>query len=231
MEQIMRIWTQTATAVGALLLSAGVAAAATAVAENDLNMRTGPGTEYSVVNVIPDGAPVDVRGCDAGWCQVAYAGTAGYASQNYLGLAGAGEGYAAPTPYLSSDYPDYSDYYDDDPDALYDYGPGIGFGVGIGGYRQGWHGQGGHHRAGGWTGGHAWNGAGRTHIGGGNVGAAHVGGGRLGGAHMGGGHMGGGSHMGGGARMGGGAHMGGGHMGGGMHMGGGHAGGGHMAHR
>jgi hypothetical protein len=230
MEQIMRIWKQTATAVGALLLSAGVAAAATAVAENDLNMRTGPGTEYSVVNVIPDGAPVNVRGCDAGWCQVAYAGTTGYASQNYLSLGGAVADYAAPAPYVTPGYYDSYDSYDYGPDAFYDDGPVFGFGVGIGGYHHRWRqGHGGHHWAGGWSGGrHASNGGGRMHIGGGNVGAAHIGGARLGGGHMGGGRIGGG-------RMGGG-HIGGGRIGGGMHIGGGHVGGGihaggHMANR
>ena len=55
-----------AATVAALGLSTGIAAAAPAVTETDLNMRSGPGTGYGVVTVIPDGATVDVAGCSGG---------------------------------------------------------------------------------------------------------------------------------------------------------------------
>jgi uncharacterized protein YraI len=66
----------------ALAVTGGVAAAASAT--TDLNIRSGPGTEHQVIGVIPSGAPVDVLGCTGSWCQVNYAGRAGFASGSYL---------------------------------------------------------------------------------------------------------------------------------------------------
>jgi uncharacterized protein YraI len=69
-------------AFAALVVSGGIAAAASTT--NDLNMRSGPGPEYQVIGVIPSGAPVDVLGCSGSWCQVNFGGRAGYASASYL---------------------------------------------------------------------------------------------------------------------------------------------------
>ena len=76
-------------ALTAVALSGGVAAAASAT--TDLNLRSGPGPDYQSIAVIPAGAPVDVLGCSGSWCQVSYAGRAGFASANYL----SGDGSAA----------------------------------------------------------------------------------------------------------------------------------------
>ena len=73
----------------ALLLSVGAAAAAPASLAPDLNVRSGPGTEYGVVGVIRAGETVDVGGCQGSWCQVAFDGGTGYASRSYLQMAGA----------------------------------------------------------------------------------------------------------------------------------------------
>lgn len=73
-------------AAGLLLASAGAASAAPAVVSNYLNLRSGPGTGYRVVDVMPAGATVDVLGCGTYWCRVAYGDTQGYASSSYLGL-------------------------------------------------------------------------------------------------------------------------------------------------
>jgi uncharacterized protein YraI len=123
-----------------LALSAGAAAAAPAVVRADLNMRSGPGTNYAVVETIPGGAMVEVLGCTGSWCRVTYAGETGYAGRSYLGVGRAGaaaviEEDAAP-PTVAYGYPGYSD----DP-SYYDYGPSVRAGVGI--YRDGW-------RDGGW---------------------------------------------------------------------------------
>ena len=93
------------TGAGVLALSTGFAAAAPAVVENDLNLRAGPGIQYPVVAAMPGGATVDVMGCEAGWCRVAFNGTVGWASRAYMGLGGGvaaapayrgyGEGYVA----------------------------------------------------------------------------------------------------------------------------------------
>lgn len=72
------------TSLSALLMSAGMAFAAPAEVTNDLNMRTGPGTNYGVVTVVPDGDTVDILNCDGGWCRVRYAGRTGWVSASYL---------------------------------------------------------------------------------------------------------------------------------------------------
>lgn len=77
-------------AAAALVLSAGAASAATIT--NDLNLRSGPGTRYSVVTTMPAGARVDVLGCRGSWCRVEWRGRVGYASSSYLA---SGRGYAA----------------------------------------------------------------------------------------------------------------------------------------
>lgn len=70
------------------LFSATAAQAANAIVTTNLNLRTGPGTNYRTLGSIPNGARVDVRGCTRGygWCQVSYAGRAGWASSRYLAV-------------------------------------------------------------------------------------------------------------------------------------------------
>ncbi|TMI98651.1 MAG: hypothetical protein E6G97_24810 [Alphaproteobacteria bacterium] len=134
-------------AASALILSAGAAAAAPAVAENSVNLRAGPGTQYPVVDTIPAGAAVDVAGCAGSWCRVTFNGAVGYASRNFLQMAGApapGAGVVAAAPGYLYDEPVY-DYYD----YGYAYGPSFGF-YASPGYRRGWRG---------WRGHRGWNGS------------------------------------------------------------------------
>jgi uncharacterized protein YgiM (DUF1202 family) len=56
----------------------------TRVTTANLNLRTGPGTSYSVILVIPKGATVTVTGYSGSWAQVTYGGRVGYASTSYL---------------------------------------------------------------------------------------------------------------------------------------------------
>lgn len=74
-------------AAGILLVSASAAAAA--VVTNPLNLRSGPGTRYSVITTMPPGARVDVLSCGGSWCRVAWRGAEGFASANYLAGGGA----------------------------------------------------------------------------------------------------------------------------------------------
>lgn len=64
----------------------GLAAAATAYSTANVNMRSGPSTQYPPVLVIPAGERVDIQGCmqTANWCDVAYAGYRGWVSGSYL---------------------------------------------------------------------------------------------------------------------------------------------------
>lgn len=159
----------------ALLLSAGAAAAAPATVQTDLNVRSGPGTQYPVVGSVQSGETVDVAGCTGRWCQISFGGGTGYANQNYLAMAGGGPGYAAVAPgyadpgYVYDDTPGYAynDYYYDD------YGPSVGFYVSPG-FRHHRRDRDGDNRVGGnWQGRSGWNGGNRM----GGVGApsAHIG--------------------------------------------------------
>lgn len=124
----------------ALLASAGVTLAATVT--NDLNLRSGPGANYGVIDTMPAGAYVNVIGCGGSWCRVDWHGRVGYASASYLGGGG---GYAAAPGYAAPVYAGPTFY-----DEPFFAGPAIGFGFGGGGHHR-WHGGyhgGGHHGGG-----------------------------------------------------------------------------------
>ena len=121
--------------VNRTLITAGLIAAAALISSNALaepgmatgnvNMRSGPGTEYPVITTIPAGAPVEVMGCQS-WCQVAYGGAQGFVSGRYVSTSGYGQpapqayydpsaGYypvaPAPRAYYRSAYPWWDDGY------------------------------------------------------------------------------------------------------------------------
>jgi len=72
----------------ALALSAGHAAADPALATSDVNIRSGPGTQYPLVGHIPGGSTVEAVNCNAGWCAARFGGRAGYVNQSYLDFGG-----------------------------------------------------------------------------------------------------------------------------------------------
>ena len=84
-----------AAAVGAALFAPTVASAALADVTGAVNMRTGPGVGYPIIQVLPAGARVDSY-CAGGtfWCQVTYGGVTGWVSSSYL----AHVGFLAPPP-------------------------------------------------------------------------------------------------------------------------------------
>ena len=63
-----------------------LAQAANAFVTGNVNIRSGPGTQYGRLATIPAGAAVTIRGCLSGysWCDVRYAGRNGWVSSNYL---------------------------------------------------------------------------------------------------------------------------------------------------
>ena len=56
---------------------------ASAYATGDVNLRTGPGTEYSRITVIKKGSGVTLLSQGASWSQVSYNGYTGYISNKY----------------------------------------------------------------------------------------------------------------------------------------------------
>lgn len=69
-------------AAALVTLSAGSAFAA--VANTPVNVRTGPGTQYRVVDTLHRGERVNVVSQRAGWCRVTKSGPDGWVSCRYL---------------------------------------------------------------------------------------------------------------------------------------------------
>ena len=94
----------------------GIAQAQDARANRAVNMRSGPGTDYSIITTIPEGARVQILGCTSGykWCGVDFRGTEGYAAGQYLTvvsgqysgdvITGVGVGMAMTIPLWGYDY-------------------------------------------------------------------------------------------------------------------------------
>lgn len=80
------------TSAGVLALTTGFAAAAPAIVQSSVNVRSGPGIDYDVIGALPGGATVNVMGCSGAWCQVNFGGTLGFASRGYLGIGGVAMG-------------------------------------------------------------------------------------------------------------------------------------------
>lgn len=80
----LRFLTVAVAAIGATLMSALPALAFPAQATNALNVRSGPSTGYSVVDVLYQGETVNVSSCNAGWCAITHQGPDGYVSGRYL---------------------------------------------------------------------------------------------------------------------------------------------------
>lgn len=72
----------------ALLATTGIASAASAYATSNVNVRSGPGTGYAVVDALRRGEQVDVQYCRGSWCFVEKRGPDGWVSANYLDRGG-----------------------------------------------------------------------------------------------------------------------------------------------
>ena len=76
--------------IAALAVNATLAVPASAeiiaTAMTPLNIRSGPGPQYSVIGAIPDRGHTTIIGCiqDSLWCQVSYNGRQGWAYSQYL---------------------------------------------------------------------------------------------------------------------------------------------------
>jgi hypothetical protein len=91
-EDDMRISSSLLSGVGtfsaAMLVSSGLAYAgctANLTADRELNVRSGPSTNFQPVGKIPGQAcRIRIGDCNDGWCEVDYRGISGYASNHYL---------------------------------------------------------------------------------------------------------------------------------------------------
>lgn len=77
-----------ALAAASILVSAGAALAVEAEAKSAVNVRTGPGTSYGIVDQLTAGEVVEITECSPnGWCFVEHSGPDGWVSANYLTAA------------------------------------------------------------------------------------------------------------------------------------------------
>jgi len=85
-------------AISVIGLGIGAAQAAPGYATANVNIRTGPDTEFPSAGVIPEGSSVDVRGClrDESWCDVRWGSEQGWVFSEYLAVEYRGE--MAPLP-------------------------------------------------------------------------------------------------------------------------------------
>lgn len=84
----------------AVLATTVAASAATAYATGNVNVRSGPGTGYGVVDALRRGDRVDVQYCQGSWCFVEKRGPDGWVSSRYLATGGGGydDDYYEPAP-------------------------------------------------------------------------------------------------------------------------------------
>jgi len=92
-RNILRAATAAAVAcAAAVVFLPATASAAPATATTSVNVRSGPGTSFGVVDTLRAGQTVEVLGCRSGWCYVEKSGPDGYVSSSYLRRGGGGGG-------------------------------------------------------------------------------------------------------------------------------------------
>lgn len=81
-----------ALAAASLLLPAGAALALEAEAKSAVNVRTGPGTSFGIVDQLTAGEVVQITECSPNnWCFIEHSGPDGWVSANYLTATSAGD--------------------------------------------------------------------------------------------------------------------------------------------
>jgi len=87
-KMLLNIATGIAVAATAAVVFLPAAYAAPGVVTSNINVRSGPGTNYAVVDTVRRGTQVDVQQCQGSWCYIAKSGPDGWVSASYLSAAG-----------------------------------------------------------------------------------------------------------------------------------------------
>lgn len=87
-KMLLNIATGVAVAATAVVVFLPAAYAAPGVVTGNVNVRSGPGTNYGVVDVVARGQQVDVQQCQGSWCYIAKPGPDGWVSASFLSAAG-----------------------------------------------------------------------------------------------------------------------------------------------
>jgi uncharacterized protein YraI len=69
---------------------------------HDVNLRTGPGTQYDVITVVPVGSTVIIQSQDSGWDYIQYNDNLGWVYAQYLGAYAANTTASAPAASVGS---------------------------------------------------------------------------------------------------------------------------------
>jgi hypothetical protein len=85
---LLNVATALAVAATAAVVFIPAAQAAPGTITSNVNVRSGPGTSYGVVDTAVRGTQVDVQQCQGSWCYVQKSGPDGWVAANYLSAGG-----------------------------------------------------------------------------------------------------------------------------------------------
>ncbi len=85
---LLNIATGVAVAATAAVVFLPAAYAAPGTITSNVNVRSGPGTNYGVIDTVRRGTQVDVQQCQGSWCYIVKSGPDGWVSSTYLTAAG-----------------------------------------------------------------------------------------------------------------------------------------------
>jgi len=87
-KTLLNVATAVAVATTAVVVFLPAAQAAPGTVTSNVNVRSGPGTNYAVVDTVRRGQQVDVQQCQGSWCYVSKPGPDGWVSASYLAAGG-----------------------------------------------------------------------------------------------------------------------------------------------
>jgi uncharacterized protein YraI len=87
-KKLLNVATGVAVAAAAVVMFLPAAQAAPGAVTGNVNVRSGPGTNYAVLDVARRGETVDVQRCQGSWCYVVRPGADGWVSASYLSASG-----------------------------------------------------------------------------------------------------------------------------------------------
>lgn len=89
-KKLLNVATGVAVAAAAVVVFLPAAQAAPGTITTNVNVRSGPGTNYGVVDVVRAGTQVDVQQCQGSWCYIVKSGPDGWVSANYVSRGSGG---------------------------------------------------------------------------------------------------------------------------------------------
>lgn len=87
-KMLLNVATGVAVAATAVVVFLPAAYAAPGTITGNVNLRSGPGTNYAKIGTVTRGTQVDVQQCQGSWCYIVKSGPDGWVSAQYLSAAG-----------------------------------------------------------------------------------------------------------------------------------------------